>query len=299
MRIDVSQETIDVSGVIGRKRNDVGLYATLLAGAAIVLYLTYDILLTNIFGLYYCKIAPPHPKTKIEKKVEYPISIYWEDNVYPGFSKQDRELMIKNYLDGVHLKTMALNGDDGKIYVYNRKVSKKEYLNISNQISSLSKKIKRMQEIQKDRQDKQYIRDINKLYRDRETLQAKQTKLINSSPISEKIYTKSTMPKTNYTVTFNEIHLNTFARKFLYSDETKVIENSTNKVIAYNRRYMRFFYTLQPDFVGDRYYYPHAVCGENSQYFFLKVFQKIKINSGFIAESFNSKLYRKYIKGER
>ena len=109
MRIDVSQETIDVSGVIGRKRNDVGLYATLLAGAAIVLYLTYDILLTNIFGLYYCKIAPPHPKTKIEKKVAYPISIYWEDNVYPGFSKQDRELMIKNYLDGVHLKTMALS----------------------------------------------------------------------------------------------------------------------------------------------------------------------------------------------
>ena len=47
----------------------------------------------------------------MKKKIEKPISIYWEDNVYPGFNKEDRELMIINYLDGVHLKTMALNGD--------------------------------------------------------------------------------------------------------------------------------------------------------------------------------------------
>ncbi len=279
--------------------NKLGLYLSLFVGVGIALFLTYDIIITNILSAYYCN-ASPNPKTKIIKKVEYPISIYWEDNVYPGFSKQDREMMIKNYLDGVHLKTMTLNGDDGKIYVYNREVSKKEYLDISNQISSLSKKIKRMQEIQKDRQDKQYIRDINKLYKARETLQAKQTKLINSSPVSEKIYTKSTMPKTNYTVTFNEIHLNAFARKFLYSDETKVIENSTNKVIAYNRRYMRFFYTLQPDFAGYRYYYPHAVCGDGFIRIEYKVFPWLVWNYN-VAEipGINQKLYKKYIKGEK
>ena len=272
------------------------LYWIVIVGVGVALFLTYDIIITNILSAYYCN-ASPNPKTKIEKKVEYPISIYWEDNVYPGFSKQDRELMIKNYLDGVHLKTMALNGDDGKIYVYNRKVSKKEYLDISNQISSLSKKIKRMQEIQKDRQDKQYIRDINKLYKARETLQAKQTKLINSSPVSEKIYTKSTMPKTNYTVTFNEIHLNLFARKFLYSDETKVIENTTNKVIAYNRRYMRFFYTLLPDVaLGNVYYYSEPMCGSNKsidRWVFIGL-------SGYISlTSKNRFLYKKYIKGKK
>ncbi len=280
--------------------NKIGLYFSIFLGTALMLFLTYDIIITNILSAYYCN-ASPNPKTKIEKKVAYPISIYWEDNVYPGFSKQDRELMIKNYLDGVHLKTMALNGDDGKIYVYNREVSKKEYLDISNQISSLSKKIKRMQEIQKDRQDKQYIRDINKLYKARETLQAKQTKLINSSPISEKIYTKSTMPKTNYTVTFNEIHLNAFARKFLYSDETKVIDNKTNETIAYNRRYMRFFYTLFPDVaLGNIYYYPHAVCGESHLYYDGKSFGYI----GFYGSrkhriGLNNYLYKKYIKGEK
>ena len=275
------------------------LYWIVIVGVGVALFLTYDIIITNILSAYYCN-ASPNPKTKIEKKVEYPISIYWEDNVYPGFSKQDRELMIKNYLDGVHLKTMALNGDDEKIYVYNREVSKKEYLDISNQISSLSKKIKRMQEIQKDRQDKQYIRDINKLYRDKETLQAKRTKLINSSSVSEKIYTKATMPKLNYTVTFNKIHLNAFARKFLYSDETKVIDNKTDEIIAYNRRYMRFFYTLQPDFVGYRYYYPHAVCGDAFRRIEYKVFPWL-IWYYNVAEipGINQKLYKKYIKGKR
>ena len=84
---------------------------------SMVIYLTYDIIMTNIFSIYYCK-EEPNPKTFINKTVENPISIYWEDNVYPGFSKEDRELMIINYLNGKNLKTMALNGDDGKIYVY-------------------------------------------------------------------------------------------------------------------------------------------------------------------------------------
>ncbi len=271
-----------------------GLYFSLLLGVGVALFLTYDIIITNILSAYYCNTSP-NPKTKIEKKVEYPISIYWEDNVYPGFSKQDRELMITNYLDGVHLKTMALNGDDGKIYVYNREISQIKYQTYTDKITQLSQQIKRMREIQKDRQDKQYIRNINKLYRDRGTLQAKRTKLINSSPVSEKIYTKATMPKTNYTVTFNEIHLNAFVRKFLYSDETKVIERTTNKVIAYNRRYMRFFYTLLPDVaLGNIYYYPHTMCGDDKLYYDGKGFGYI----GFYASrkhkiGLNNFLYKK------
>ena len=199
------------------------LYITLF-----LLPFTYDIIITNLLGLYYCKIAPPHPKTKIEKRVEYPVSIYWEDNVYPGFSKEDRELMIINYLDGIHLKTMALNGDDGKIYVY--------HIN--------------QEEVKKNKEKIKGSADDRKAYAE---------EIIKT----QKIYTKSTMPKTNYTVTFNELKLNPFARKFLYSDETKVIENNTGKVIAYNQRVMRFFYNIFPDFeLGDRYYYSDPVCGD-------------------------------------
>lgn len=46
---------------------------------SMVIYLTYDIIMTNIFSSYYCK-EEPNPKTFINKTVENPISIYWEDS---------------------------------------------------------------------------------------------------------------------------------------------------------------------------------------------------------------------------
>ncbi len=209
--------------------------------AVFILFPVYDIVITNILGVYYCLLASPHPKTKIEKKVEYPISIYWEDNVYPGFSKEDRELMIINYLDGVHLKIMALNGPENKkVYVYHT---------TQEDIKKIRKKIRGIENV--ITYNKAFAAEIMK---------------------TEKIYTKKTMPKTNYTVTFNEVKLPSFARKFLYSDETKVIENSTNKVIAYNRRIMHFFYNILPDFVGGRYYDPDAICGGSYFWFTHRVF---------------------------
>jgi len=226
---------------------------------------TYDIVITNLLAGYYCLIAPPHPKTKIEKKVEYPISIYWEDNVYPGFSKADRELMIINYLDGIHLKTMALNGDDEKIYVYRAKEG----------------------EFKSFKYDEKY--------------KNRYTQYAYIIMQREEVYTKQTMPKLNYTVTFNEVKLNSFARKFLYSDETKIIENNTSKVIAYNRRYMRFFYNIFPDFeVGGRYYSPEPMCGGSYFWFTHRVFdyQPIEVRNNH-KMGLNNYLYNKYIKGEK
>ena len=220
---------------------------------------TYDIIITNILSLYYCS-QPPNPKTYIGKKVEYPISIYWEDNVYPGFSKEDRELMIINYLDGKHLKTMALNAPDGKVYVYRAKEGEYKAMGYKE-------------------------RDYAKMIMQR-----------------GEVYTKQSMPKTNYTVTFNEIPLNSFARKFLYSDETKVIENNTSKTIAYNRRYMRFFYNILPDFeVGGRYYSPTPMCGKRvsvAEVFFEH--NKWHFNNRRVRwVDVNRKLYKQYIKGEK
>jgi hypothetical protein len=248
------------------KKSKMGYKRKLFISIVFLLPFTYDIIITNVLGVYYCKIASPQPKTLIKKKVEYPISIYWEDNVYPGFSKEDRKLMIMNYLDGKHLKTMALNGDDGKVYVYEAKEGAFDLF--------------------------QY----DKKYKDRYTQYAS---IIMET--SEHIYTKETMPKMNYTVTFDEVKLNALSRKFLYSDETKVIENNTSKTIAYNRRYMHFFYNIFPDFeLGDRYYYPHAVCGESYLHYDGKGFNYIgyygsrKHNVGL-----NNFLYEKYIKGDK
>lgn len=233
--------------------------------AVFILIPTYDILVTNILAGYYCLTTP---STYINKKVEYPESVYWEDNVYPGFNAEDRKLMIINYLDGVYLKTMALNGDDGKIYVYQL--------------------------------DKPMWKDLKKEFEESELYSKGFDKYTQSIMQNEKIYTRNTMPKLNYTVTFNEVKLNPFSSHFLYSDETKIIENNTNQVIAYNRRIMRFFYNLLPDLaLGNIYYVQEPICG-NSLYFERSVVQ----TSGPYSMRnhkvwLNKKLYKKYTKGEK
>lgn len=231
--------------------------------AILILIPTYDIILTNILGGYYCL---KNPSTYVKKKVEYPLSIYWEDNVYPGFNAEDRKLMIINYLDGKHLKTMALNGDDGKIYVFEAKEG--------------------------DFKTFTYDPKFENRY-------AQYASIIMNN---EKVYTKVTMPKMNYTVTFNEIKLNPLSRKFLYSDETKIIDNNTKETIAYNERLMRFFYNIAPDFAqGNRYYEQHEICGDWYE-LHLKAFKMLewRIN-GFSDHKIdlNEKLYNKYIKGEK
>jgi len=60
------------------------------------------------------------PLEVIHETVEKPISVYWEDSVYPGFDEIEREALVHNLLDGVNLKILAVNGEDGNIYIYIR-----------------------------------------------------------------------------------------------------------------------------------------------------------------------------------
>jgi len=253
----------------GLKRYRLSLWSRLGLTFLLLLPFTCDIVVTNLLAGYYCLIAPPHPKTKIDKIVEYPISIYWEDNVHPGFCKEARAMMIVNYLDGKHLKTMALNGEDGKIYVYRLEGPLFEEFAANFE--------------RKNRNGNNF--DVYRVYAD-EIMK------------SEKVYTKEKMPKTDYTVTFDEVKLNGLAREFLYADETRIIENGSKRVIAYNRRYMRFFYNLAPDFeVGNRYFAPYALCGD---YFYRdfegKVFPALRyrVVGTSTCKSLNEILYERY-----
>jgi hypothetical protein len=62
------------------------------------------------------------PLQVVHDVIESPISVYWEDNVWPGFDEYGRNWMVKNYLDGKHLQVLAMNGDDGQIYLYRHNV---------------------------------------------------------------------------------------------------------------------------------------------------------------------------------
>lgn len=236
---------------------------------AIMIFIpTYDTIITYTLAGYYC-VTDPHSKTYIKHTVENPISIYWEDNIYPGYDENDTKLMIMNYLDGVHLTMMALNTPDGKVKIY----------------TATPDDWKASQSMREHNASADYFKPMEQ-----------EAKAIMAKGITT---TKIAMPMMNYTVSFNEVKLHPFMRKFLYSDETKVIDNQVNDVIAYNRQYMEIWSNFSADYY--RWYYsPKPVCGGvDTQYFFHNIFQKINRNSGFIRESFNSRLYQTHIKGDK
>jgi hypothetical protein len=211
------------------------LWAFFVLFVGIVLGLTHDIIITNYLAHQICK-AEPNPKTFIKKTVDNPGSIYWEDNIYPGFDDQDRLLMIRNYLDGVHLTTMALNGPDGTITLFT--ATEKDWQ------ASLGIKKKTEQDW------KDYFKAMEK-----------EAKAIADRG---KTISRQDASKLNFKVVFNPVALTSFQRRYLYSDEVIITENKINEVIGYNHRLMRLWYILLPDFeVGNRYYCPEAMCGSS------------------------------------
>lgn len=90
-------------------------WLTALAVAVVVLFPTYDILMQGALLAYYAKTRTLQ---EIKRTVDTPGSVYWEDNVWPGYDAKYRLWMIDQLLDGTHLDTLAMNGEDGKIYLY-------------------------------------------------------------------------------------------------------------------------------------------------------------------------------------
>lgn len=77
---------------------------------------------TFIVRYYFNKhIKSGESLEKITRTVEYPESVYWEDNVKSklvGIDGRELSYFIEKTLDGIHLKKLAVNGKNGKIYLY-------------------------------------------------------------------------------------------------------------------------------------------------------------------------------------
>ena len=226
-----------------------------------ILLPTYDIIITNILGAYYCK-ADSNPKTFIKKKVEYPESIYWEDNIFGGFDADRRKQMIENYLDGVHLKIMALNGEDGKVYVYHYENIPKEYYPLKKEYEIVTKKYINCRSdwnIAYDSNDLKY-KEIGKecavLSNKQDELWRILNKKINTFTLKEETYDNFSMPKTNYTVTFDKVKISKIAQKFINISESKIIDNNSNELIGYNKQCLRFWYNITPNFSTNSLHVP-------------------------------------------
>lgn len=261
----------------------------LILTVGITLYAS-DVILSNTLGAYYCA-QEPNPKTYIKHTVEEPISIYWEDNVYPGFDEADAELMVKNYLDGVHLQTMALNTPDGKVKVYSYANVPQSYVDLVKEGYATDKEWKIRNNAADRAFDEAYdskrgkykegysrdsspLKELSAAFREIDAKKSALTKQIETAKTKLTLIitetTREQMPQTNYTVKIDEVHLSDLAQKVLYSDEVKITDNRTKEVIAYNRRIMQLYSaTLMPDFaMGNRYYYPKPLCGRTAPYRF-------------------------------
>ncbi len=255
---------------------------------SITLYAS-DIILSNTLGAYYCA-QEPNPKTYIKHTVEEPISIYWEDNVYPGFDERDAELMVKNYLDGVHLQTMALNTPDGKVRVYSYANVPQSYVDLVKEGYVATKvaqeKHKAFIDAWGKYKSKEYTgEEFDKIAKESAEVNKKNeaiTKQIESARSKLDLIitetTKEKMPQMNYTVKTDEVYLSDLARKVLYSDEVKITDNRTKEVIAYNRDVMQLYSArLLPDATGEKYINSNdRFCGKGTNLFERGIFTSLK-----------------------
>ncbi|MBN2426896.1 MAG: hypothetical protein JXK94_01010 [Deltaproteobacteria bacterium] len=252
------------------KKRTFMLWAVFLLFLSGVLALTHDIIITNILAWQICR-TDPNPKTFIKKTVELPESIYWEDNIYPGFDEKDRLLMIRNYLDGVHLKTMALNSPDGTIYLY----------------TATDGDWKTSREIKARKIKGNFMATIE----------------AEAEAIAKRglTFTRKTMPQLNFNVVFNFVNLTSFQSRYLFSDDVTITDNKTNEILAYNRRLMRRWYLLMPDVgIGQQFYYPVPKCGERSSYGFdEKVFPIWTISAMKHLQHENNQIYMLFIGDEQ
>lgn len=261
---------------------------------SITLYAS-DVILSNTLGAYYCA-QEPNPKTYIKHTVEEPISIYWEDNVYPGFDEADSKLMVANYLDGVHLQTMALNTPDGKVRVYSYVTIPQSYIDLVKESEAAKKDWQEKTIIKNNAFSKMYDKSSRKIreeytdewkeittksgdaFRKQESL----TKQIESARSKLDLIitetTKEQMPQMNYTVKTDEVHFSDLASKVLYSDEIKITDNRTKEMIAYNRDVMQLYLArLLPDATGEKYINSNdRFCGKGTNLFERGIFTSLK-----------------------
>jgi len=214
------------------------------------------------------------PLQEIRETVEFPISVYWEDNVWPGFDEYGRHWMIKNYLDGDHLQALALNGDDGKIYLY--RATKEDFAGRNPLVSQLTKleteegamNEKFVEAYKKDflatnsplkspeemKKKEQFIRE-NPLHQElakirlqiqtlRETLgQINEQALQNILARSEVYADRNAVPAMHYRVEFNPLPKNLVLNndfKMLHADRLSIIDTKTSQEIAFSQRYMAY-----------------------------------------------------------
>jgi hypothetical protein len=202
-----------------------------------------------LFGLYGL-----FPLQEIHETVESPISVYWQDDVWPGFDEYGRSWMVKSYLDGIHLKALALNGDDGKIYLYRAiESSRAESRSIDNnsEVKELEESIEALMQKGRDshartgKKDMEVSADIEKARRRISEIRSNYGQVtkeeIQRIIDGAAVYNSALeLPAMNYSVLFKPIHQWFPLTKMYHADLITITDTRNAKIIAFSIRYMAY-----------------------------------------------------------
>lgn len=235
------------------------LISILLGGVLLpagAIYLTHDVPVVAYLKDKYCR----ENMVEIKETVEFPGSVYWEDNVVGGFSADNRHWMVAHYLDGIHLQTLALNGDDGNIYVYH--ATEKDFVDST----LIGQEVCKLGLVYQDGLKLMH----NKSTKDRDTFRRDmQPNLQQQNDLSEKGRAQrqkeiSTIVKngiefskqnffsevtTNYIVKKIPLPLPSWQEEFVHTDKIVISEQQSEKVIGIANRMLRYRYKLDIDIV--------------------------------------------------
>jgi len=204
-------------------------------------------------GLLF-KIVAREPLQEIHQTVESPESVYWQDDVWPGFDAFGRHWMVDQYLDGVHLKVLALNGEDGKIYLY--RADAETFAESERMRPARDQKRKEIEAMKEAAMDVGRKGGNNQEMWERIRITEKEAKEFGAYMEPRKraqggiqdrveVYdSPSQLPSMRYRVHFVPLD-NLWREKGIYhADQINITESATGKVIAYSRRYLGFSFWL-------------------------------------------------------
>lgn len=228
------------------KRLTTSKKAVLLVAALFFLFPFRRFLLFHALFFYY----RTSPLQEIRQTVAAPVSVYWEDKVWPGFDEYGRHWMVENYLDGVHLQMLALNGEDGNIYLYRATMEdfaeseklRPEYERIRQEIAALEKEALEVGRRGGDKKELwQVIRQRKDGFHEAEQYWNQRRSEIEAIIARVAIHQgKESLPPVRYRVEFNPLPLGTIPGKLLHADRIGIVDVQQNREIAYSRRYLAY-----------------------------------------------------------
>lgn len=263
--------------------------AVAISVALCVLVPFYDVVPTRIIANKYCQIEP---KSKIDKIVEYPKSVYVKiDNAKVGDIDTSLHL-IEALLDGIHIEKIAIecnskitdkykcgNGKVEEVYFDKNSTHYTQYINLISQYQNLHT-------------DKSAQFDF---YRKNEKAIEETKFKITKRNVVEK--DRDIIKNYNYSIIINKsekISDSLFENAFYHIVNVSIVENKTEKEIAFWKMYIRnreatfiFPEILMPHFTDD-YQFTRKVCGKIQE--IEKVFDMDKWGFDF-SSLFNYRIY--------